>query len=212
MCGRYSNHLKEMSEWTSLLGDWPGEAVMSRNIAPTQTIPVVVENNGKRHCRQMRWGLVPAWSDTSNPRYATFNARTESVSQKPAFRQAFAKSQSCLIPAAAYYEWQGEKGHKTMYSVQFQDQSPLLMAGLWSYWRQGDHSLYSCTILTRVAMPVLATLHPRMPVLLDQSSAVAWLAEVNVDQLEPLQYANSFEFDVRETNIKEIGAQAISKV
>ncbi len=126
MCGRYSNHLKEMSEWSSLLGDWPGEAVLSRNIAPTQSIPVVVENNGKRHCQQMRWGLVPEWSDAAKPRYATFNARVESLSQKPAFRQAFSRSQSCLIPADAYYEWQGEKGRKTMYSVRFKGPSPLL--------------------------------------------------------------------------------------
>lgn len=200
-----------MSEWASLLGDWPGTTALSRNIAPTQAIPVLLNKNQKLHCQQMRWGLVPAWSDTASPRYATFNARAESLSQKPAFRQAFAKSQSCFIPAAAYYEWQGEKGRKTMYSIQFQDQSPMLMAGLWSYWQQGDHSLYSCTILTRAAVPALVDLHPRMPVLLNQDSAGAWLNGINTGRLEALQHSDNFEFDVRKTNIEEISAHAIGK-
>lgn len=205
MCGRYSNHLKEMTEWADLLGDWPGEARLSRNIAPTQVIPVLVKENSKHRCRQMRWGLVPAWSDTAKPRYATFNARAESVDQKPAFRQAFAQSQSCLIPAAAYYEWQGGKGNKVMYSVGFQDRSPLLMAGLWSCWQQEDKPLYSCTILTRAAVPALATFHPRMPLLLDQGSVSGWLSGINAGTLENcLHTADKFEFNVQPTSIKEI--------
>lgn len=211
MCGRYSNHLKKMSEWTSLLGDWPGESTLSDNIAPTQIIPVLVKHKRKQHCQRMRWGLVPAWSDTAKPRYATFNARIESVSEKPAFRQAFSKSQRCLIPAAAYYEWQGEKGHKTMYSVQYRDQSPMLMAGLWSCWLKEDKPLYSCTILTRSAVPALDTLHPRMPVLLDQDYAGNWLNGINTEMLKILQQADKGEFDVTETSLKEISKNTIAR-
>ena len=198
MCGRYSNHVQEMSDWAHLLGDWPGEATLSRNIAPTQVIPVVVSENARLRCKQMRWGLVPGWSDTAKPGYATFNARIETVSSKPAFRHAFAKSQSCLIPAAAYYEWQGDKGNKTMYSVQRQDQSPLLMAGLWEHWQQANHSLYSCTILTREAVPSMAALHPRMPVIVDQIAATAWLNGINTVMLGALQQTDNLEFTVQE--------------
>ena len=75
------------------------------NIAPTQPIPVVIIENGVRHFRLMRWGLLPAW--VKDPRKFTLliNARAETVLEKPAFKNAI-KRRRCLIPADGYYEWQ----------------------------------------------------------------------------------------------------------
>ena len=187
MCGRYANHVHEMADWVEILGDWPGDAMLSMDIAPSQNVPVVVNEPDGPRAKNMRWGLVPAWSKTPKPKYATFNARIESVQQKPAFRGAFARSQACLVPASGYYEWTGEKGHKIRHYIQMQDASPLVMAGLWEYWEQGSEHLYSCTILTRPALPSIAGLHPRMPLILGTDQARNWLQQPLAGQLEELK-------------------------
>lgn len=196
MCGRYANHLKNMSDWTDILGDWPAETALSMNIAPTQSIPVIIRQAGVSQSKSMRWGLVPAWSKISKPKYATFNARAESVRQKPAFRGACTNAQTCLIPASGYYEWSGEKDSKTMHYIQLEDKTPLLMAGLWEHWTQGEQSLYSCTILTRTAVPALMKIHPRMPLILDKIAAQNWLEQPNASdigrQLDSLQRINNY--------------------
>ena len=201
MCGRYANHLKNMSDWADILGDWPGESTLSMNIAPTQSIPVVIHKAGVSQSKSMRWGLVPTWSKTPKPKYATFNARAESVRQKPAFRGACASAQTCLIPASGYYEWSGEKGSKTMHYIQLEDKIPLLMAGLWEHWTRGKQSLYSCTILTRTAVPALMQIHPRMPLILNKKAAQNWLEQPIASgigrQLEDLQRINNYRLIAR---------------
>ncbi len=100
MCGRHANHMQKISGWQDILGDWPGSAELSMNIAPTQNIPVVVQQSGRTQTTNMRWGLIPSWSKTAKPKYATFNARAETVRQKPSFRDACRNAQTCLIPAS----------------------------------------------------------------------------------------------------------------
>ena len=175
MCGRYANHVTEMREWTEILGDWPAGAALSMDIAPSQSIPVVTEEFDHPRTKMMRWGLVPSWSKTPKPKFSTFNARVESVDRKPAFRGAFASRQTCLVPASGYYEWTGEKGHKAKHYIHFEDDSPLVMAGLWDYWRGASEALYSCTILTRSAVSRIAEIHPRMPLILSPADAHEWL-------------------------------------
>ena len=111
MCGRYANHVEVMGEWLGILGDWPGESATGFNVAPTQPVPVAC-NDGTR---TMRWGLVPRWSKEAAPKYATFNARLESAADKPAFRDAWRQSRTCLLPALGYYECRSEQGIKQPY-------------------------------------------------------------------------------------------------
>lgn len=197
MCGRYANHVKKMSAWTEILGGWPGSATLSMDIAPTQSIPVVVRQAGLSQAKNMRWGLVPSWSNTPKPKYATFNARVETARQKPAFRNACRRSQSCLIPASGYYEWSGEKGHKTKHYIQMKDETPLIMAGLWECWTQGEENLYSCTILTRAATSSLQGIHPRMPLILNKQDARNWLERPINEQLEYLQQYSDYPLTVQ---------------
>lgn len=199
MCGRYANHVRDMHEWADILGDWPGEARMSMNIAPTQSIPVVIQQPDGPRSRNMRWGLVPAWSDTEKPSYATFNARIEGLSGKPAFRGACSRRQTCLVPASGYYEWTGEKGHKRKHYIHFADHGPLVMAGLWDRWQsdQGS-SLYSCTIVTRPAMARIASIHPRMPLILPREHAHAWLTQAPAEQLATLGALADYDLRVSE--------------
>lgn len=179
MCGRFANHVQAMHEWLDILGNWPADIPTGFNVAPTQIIPAVQAQG----TFAMRWGLVPAWSKEASPKYATFNARLESVADKPAFRNAWRRSQTCLIPALGYFEWRTEQGAKQPYFVHSQEDSSLLVfAGLWEQ-REGQ---YSCTILTRESAGELAQLHSRMPVMLSPGDARSWLIEGTgmADQLD----------------------------
>ncbi|MGI9290577.1 MAG: SOS response-associated peptidase [Gammaproteobacteria bacterium] len=192
MCGRYANHVKQMGQWTELLDDWPEDAELGYNIAPTQMVPAFTAEHGLA----MRWGMVPPWSKEPNSKYATFNARAESVADKPAFRHAWNKSQTCLVPAIGYYEWQGAKGNKQPFFIRPQNQEPLVMAGLWERWRQDDQSLYSCTVITQPSYGKLEKLHSRMPLMLELGQAEQWLNDgVSVlDQLLSNQNTERFEY------------------
>lgn len=198
MCGRYANHVNEMTGWTDILGDWPAGADLSMNIAPSQPIPVVVDGTAVPHTMIMRWGLVPSWSKTAKPKYSTFNARAESIANKPAFRGAFARQQTCLVPASGYYEWTGEKGHKIKHYIHFEDDSPLVMAGLWDCWRTEGEALYSCTILTRGAVSRIAEIHPRMPLILPRQDAQDWLHKPPAESLGRLLGYSDYALTVSE--------------
>jgi len=170
MCGRFANHVQAMHEWLDILGDWPADIPTGYNVAPTQIIPAVQAEG----TLPMRWGLVPTWSKEAAPKYATFNARLESVADKPAFRNAWRRSQTCLVPSLGYYEWRTESGGKQPYFIHPPEPGGLLVfAGLWEQ-REGR---YSCTILTRPSDGELARLHGRMPVMLSPEDARCWLTD-----------------------------------
>ncbi len=167
MCGRFYNHVQAMHDWTSLLEDWPGDGLQSYNVAPTQSVPIITEAG----VVSARWGLVPAWSKEFNSKYATHNARIETVSEKASFREAWRRGRRCLVPAGGYYEWRNEHGHKQPYVITQRDE-PLVFAGLWEPWGEA----LSFTILTMPASASLHALHPRMPCMLEAEQARHWLA------------------------------------
>ena len=103
------------------------------NIAPTQPVPVVIFENGARHFRLVRWGLLPAW--VKDPRQFTLliNARAETVLEKPAFKNAM-KRRRCLVPADGYYEWQSSGKTKQPYFIYPRDHRPIGFAGLMETW------------------------------------------------------------------------------
>ena len=197
MCGRFANHVKQAGEWAEMLKDWPEEAEISYNIAPTQMIPAFTAEQGMA----MRWGMIPPWSKQADSKYATFNARSESVSEKPAFRNAWNKSQTCLIPASGYYEWQGEKGNKTPIYIHTTNGEPLVMAGLWEQWGAGESLLHSCTILTLPSAGKLTTVHSRMPLMLEIDQAEQWLNDGTV----------AFEQIMEEQNIERLSFYEVDK-
>ena len=104
------------------------------------------------------------------------NARAETVTEKPAYRNAF-KYRRCLLPADGFYEWQKRKGGKQPYYIAFADRRPFAFAGLWERWQGGDGSVIeSCTILTTTPNELVQPLHNRMPVILDPADYADWLA------------------------------------
>jgi putative SOS response-associated peptidase YedK len=145
------------------------------NISPTQPIPVVIIENGNRHFRLMRWGLLPAW--VKDPRKFTLliNARAESVREKPAFKNAI-KRRRCLIPADGYYEWQASGQRKRPYFIHRRDGGPIALAGLAETWiGPNGEELDTVAIVTAPASADLAVLHHRVPVTIAPADFEHWL-------------------------------------
>src|SRR6266481_5440336 len=145
------------------------------NVAPTQPIPVVIVENNARHFRLMRWGLVPAW--VKDPRKITLliNARSETVQDKPAFKNAM-KRRRCLIPADGYYEWQVAGGRKRPFFIHRRDGSPFGLAALAETWiGPNGEELDTVAIVTAPASADLAVLHHRVPVTIAPDDFERWL-------------------------------------
>ena len=125
----------------------------------------------------MPWGLVPWWwKKKAKEAPATFNARAETVAEKPMFRDAFRRSR-CLIPASGYYEWQKTPTGKQPYYYTANDGSPLTIAGLWDEWKDIEtrQPLMSCTMLITNANELASKIHDRMPALLQPKDFDGWL-------------------------------------
>ena len=121
------------------------------------------------------WGLVPAWAKDPSMGGKLFNARAETVAEKPSFRSAF-KRRRCLVVADGFYEWTPRnRGHRAHWL--HPRQAPLLaFAGLHEHWSvERGPALDSCTVITTEANGDLAGIHARMPVVLAAASWPAWL-------------------------------------
>lgn len=170
------------------------------NVAPTQDSLVVRRNpeTGARHLDLLRWGLVPIWAKDPAIGSRMINARSESVAEKPAFRDAYAKRR-CLVPIDGFYEWAPIEGQKRKqpYAVAMEDGSPMVLAGLWERWRAPDGSiLRTFTVVTCPATPRLVPLHDRMPVVLPESAWPVWLGEEEGDPAAVLRPMDGEAFRV----------------
>jgi putative SOS response-associated peptidase YedK len=147
------------------------------NVAPTQHVPVVRLDAGRRQLTTMHWGLIPSWAKDPKVGYSTINARADTLAAKPAFRTAF-KKRRCLVLADGYYEWLREGKQKLPYLYEVDGGRPFAFAGLWEQWwgenREGP-PLESCTIVTTSANELARNVHDRMPVILDEADQAAWL-------------------------------------
>jgi putative SOS response-associated peptidase YedK len=134
---------------------------------------------GKRVVDGFEWGLVPFWAKEKMGA-KMINARSETVSEKPAFRSAFAKRR-CIIPSDGFYEWDKAGGTRDPYHFRRKDGALWGFAGLWETWRDPNNSdaeeLYTCTILTTEANRTVGKVHERMPVIFGREEDEAlWLA------------------------------------
>ena len=190
MCGRFTQRYtwSEVHAFLSVIGT-PKNLRPRYNIAPTTTIDVVRLAESGHELVSMRWGLVPVWWKKSLKDVpATFNARAETVAEKPMFRDAFRKRR-CIIPASGFFEWTGGKGEKVPHLFTAADGSPILaVEGLWDRWtdpESGDEAL-SATIIVSGASDWMAPYHDRMPVLLGVGDFDAWLdGEAGPEALRP---------------------------
>jgi len=158
------------------------------NVAPSQSVGVIrVTHAGHREFVALRWGLVPAWSPEPRTAYSTFNARAETVANKPTYRQAF-RRRRCLIPSDGFYEWRRVGKRKQPYCIAPTDGEPFAFAGLWERWERDGTVVESCTIVVTTANATIAPLHDRMPVILARADEARWLDPALTDPaiLQPL--------------------------
>lgn len=182
MCGRYAYYYLR-NQLEQILGTGPEpddepepEIGTSYNVAPTQEAPVVVMADGCPRLVQKRWGLVPGWAKDPSIGVMMFNARSETLREKPAFREAFEKRR-CLVPISGFYEWQAmrELKRKKPWFVAPADGTVMLLAGLWEEWGSGPDRLTTFSIVTTESRGRMAELHDRSPVMLRGGEWSAWL-------------------------------------
>ncbi|HEY0079550.1 MAG TPA: SOS response-associated peptidase [Pyrinomonadaceae bacterium] len=174
MCGRFTQR-KPAKALEGHFGVEVPETRPSFNIAPTQNVLAIRGGDAGRDAAWLKWGLVPAWAKDASVGARLINARSETVAEKPSFREAF-KKRRCLIPADGFYEWQRTGGRKQPYFFRMKDDRPFGFAGLWERWEGEDgRVLDSCTILTTEANEVLLPVHDRMPVILHPEEYALWL-------------------------------------
>ena len=188
MCGRFAINTRKNEIVESFDIDEVQLPVLepSDNIPPGTDIPIIYQSVNKRVLDNAYWGLIPAWAKDKSFASHTFNARSETVSEKPSFRDAY-KKQRCLIPASSYYEWakvriNGKVAGKQPFSIETKNKTPFAFAGLFEHWTdtKNGERIKSCTIITREAYPSIHHIHPRMPVILPRQYYQAWLdADLN---------------------------------
>ncbi len=152
----------------------PGDLMPRYNIAPTQQVLAVRQENGKRVACRLRWGVVPFWADDLKIGYKLINARSDGIATKPSFRDAL-KKRRCLIVATGFYEWRTEGKAKLPLHIFRDDHRPIAFAGLWERWTKGEAPVESCTIVTTDANKFMEPLHNRMPVILEPKDYDQWL-------------------------------------
>jgi putative SOS response-associated peptidase YedK len=199
MCGRYAQAqgMDEIIERFDLHSSLVDKSLpLNWNIAPTNEIYIIRDNESGRVLDSASWGLIAPWqknfTEARNSQSHAINARSESIHEKPTFRQAF-RTTRCLIPATGYYEWATSLGKyppKQPFYICSQDEGKSLsIAGIWSTWKsESGAEIQSAAIITREAVGELATIHSRMPVFMPEDRWDIWLDPKNreIETLIPL--------------------------
>lgn len=239
MCGRFTSltppeTLADMFD-CGIIEEIRGEEFRPNfNVAPSTRIFAVASSAAQgRMLGRLRWGLVPHWAKTSGS--GQINARSETISEKPTFRDSFRKRR-CIIPMTGYYEWRtvgitdqpagertGRGPAKRAVYVTRSDGRPMAVAGLWSIWsdrsttstregpsanenHEGAAHLRTCCVVTRDANEMLASVHDRMPVVLEEKDWPIWLGETtDIDESELLALLRS-DSDTMSLGFVDVGS------
>lgn len=186
MCGRFTQS-SPPQRYAEMFGITTALAVKPRyNVAPGSDILACrISPEGHKELLPLHWGLVPSWSRGLDPRFSMINARAETVAFKPAYRVPFRRHR-CLIPADGFYEWHAENG-KQPYYIHRKDNVPLVFAGLWDHWEDGEGDrILSCTIIVCEASEFMKPVHESMPVILPANRYDEWLDSRDTLHLQSL--------------------------
>lgn len=173
------------SELDGLNADiWPG----------SPSILIRLNNQGERVLTQGVFGLIPHWAKDRKITRFTYNARSETVHTKPAFKSAWANQQHCLVPAQAIYEPDWRSGRAVAARVSLCNGEPMALAGIWSSWRDAaGNSIMSFSLLTINAEqhPLMKYFHrpldeKRMVVILPPQQQQVWLTASTEERMNLL--------------------------
>ena len=189
------------------------------NIAPTQDV-LTVTNDGDRHGQFMRWGLVPFWAKDLKIGYRMINAKSETLAERSAIRNAF-KKRRCLVLADGFFEWRKDGKEKIPTYIFLKSREPFAFAGLWETWKSPeDEIIPSCTIVTTEPNPFMEPIHNRMPAILSEEAEALWLDPLTEDptvlqQLlvpSPPELMDSYEVSTLVNTPKNQGKEIIEPV
>jgi putative SOS response-associated peptidase YedK len=182
MCGRYTQTADpaELQKFFDADQVEIAQLKANYNITPTSDVYVVDELSGRRQLRVVKWGLVPAWQKAPTKTKPLINARSESVAEKPSFRDAF-KTARAIVPATGWYEWKTiglapEDKTKQPFYLHHSDNQPLAFAGILSAIKTESGWLRTMAILTTSPCIELEAVHDRMPVILAKEDWARWLS------------------------------------
>ena len=176
MCGRYNivtdtdALIDAFDVVSNELGSGPGE-IRQYNVPPTSVVPVIRNRSGRRTLCTAYWGLLPHWAKDKKLAFKTFNARSETITDKPSFKDPIRRSR-CIVPASGWFEWRQEGDVKQPYY--FETSQLIEFAGVSAYHPTFD--VLSCSIITTDANRSAADIHPRMPVMLHQHDINKWMS------------------------------------
>ncbi len=175
MCGRFSLKSTMQAIEAEFSIDRSDIVIEPRyNIAPTQNVAVIF-NNGQNYQTFFKWGLIPSWTKDPTIGNRMINARAETISEKPSFKTAL-KKRRCLILADGFYEWKRIKDAKIPTYIFLNNQKPFAFAGLWDNWKSPEGKIiYTCAIITTIPNELIASIHNRMPVILQKQFIDLWL-------------------------------------
>lgn len=145
MCGRYEIVDGKRIFVRFKVANRTPDMLPNLDVRLTQQVPAILPDH---QLTLMKWGLVPVWAKDEAIGNKMINARAEGIDEKPSFKRPL-RTQRCLLPASAFFEWQGEKGHKTKYRLARSDGDMFGLAGLYDVWKSlTGHELMTCTIIT----------------------------------------------------------------
>ncbi|NTW48302.1 MAG: SOS response-associated peptidase [Chlorobiales bacterium] len=187
MCGRFvckstMDELVEAFQIDEVSDDLPEP---SYNIGPSGSVLAII-GNGKRKLGMLQWGLVPSWAKDPEIGHKMINARAETLTEKPSFRDAF-KKRRCLIVANGFYEWRKDADEKVPMYIYLKSNRPFAFAGLYEMWHSPEgEKLSTCTIITTAPNSLMKPIHNRMPAIIPAYGYDHWL-DRNVTDPEVLQ-------------------------
>jgi putative SOS response-associated peptidase YedK len=177
MCGRFAQQ-RPASELAEIFAAEPlvEEPGPRFNVAPTDEALVVVQRDERRAITAYRWGLIPHWAESAKVGSRMFNARAETLTASPAFRDSLRRKR-CVVPVQAFYEWRREGTVRQPYTIARADGRPLALAGLWDGWRDPATETVrrTFTIVTTTPNETMEPIHNRMPAILADDEWTTWL-------------------------------------
>ena len=199
MCGRFAFNGEH---WPESLHINPLEVIPNYNISPQDEVQCLLMDNETLNITPMRWGFRPSWSKKSS--MEPINARIESVSQKPMFRDSF-ENKRCLIPISGWYEWKTTPRGKIPFYHYSKDNPTLLLAGIYDDWADENSTKRSFCILTTSSNDEISHIHDRMPVIVPENSVNQWLKSATFESSQSQITLHPVDRKVNSTTAQGVG-------
>lgn len=184
MCGRFTItvDLEEIAARYDMdVNDFPEGYRPNYNAAPSHNILAIISDGTKRRAGFLKWGLIPSWAKDPKIANQTFNARSETINEKPAFRTSFQRRR-CIIPCDGIFEWKKTETGKQPMRIIMKSREIFSLAGIYDSWEGPDGKVSSFSIVTTIPNRLMAAIHDRMPVILKPGEdEETWLDRAQTD-------------------------------